>query len=64
VLTTVARRREDDLRIALGIPTHVEVVAVVPLGWPATPFGTPRRRSLSEVTFLDRWGTPWAAADG
>lgn len=63
VLTTVARRREDDLHIALGIPSEVEVVALVPLGWPARPFGTPRRRQLSEITFLDRWGIPWAAAD-
>lgn len=58
VITTVARRRQAEIRELLGIPDSVEVVAVVPVGWPAAGFARLSRRPLAAVTFADRWGVP------
>lgn len=58
VLTTVARREEGSLRAALGIPEDVEVVALVPMGWPEGEAAPTRRRPVREVTFADGWGRP------
>jgi nitroreductase len=55
VLTTVARRQEARLRQALGVPAAVEVVALIPLGWPAHGFTSMRRRPLDEVVFAEAW---------
>jgi nitroreductase len=64
-LTTVHHRfRHDEVRALLGVPTDVEVVALVPLGYPTGTFGRPPRRPVTDVAYADRWGayfTPWAA---
>ncbi len=56
-LTTVFASVEAELREVLDIPPHVHLAALVPLGYPKRPFRTTRRRPVSEVAFLDRWGT-------
>lgn len=59
-LTTVHHRfRHDDIRSLLGVPTEVEVAALIPLGYPRGAFGHPPRRPVSEVAFSDRWGAPF-----
>jgi nitroreductase len=40
----------------LGIPQEVEVVAMTPLGYPASEGGTPKRKEISEFVFHDRYG--------
>jgi nitroreductase len=55
-LTTLHRGFEDALRALLAIPGSVEVVALVPLGYPRDRFGPTRRKPVEEVTFVDRWG--------
>jgi nitroreductase len=55
-LTTVFRSAEARLRAVLDIPDHVHVAALLPLGYPLRPFRPARRRPVSEVLFLDRWG--------
>jgi nitroreductase len=59
-LTTLHRAFEDELKTLLEIPAHVEVAAVVPLGYPVDRFGPTRRKPLGEVAFRDRWGRPLA----
>jgi nitroreductase len=59
-LTTLHRGFEDALKSLLGIPPEVEVASIVPLGHPVDRFGPTRRKSVDEVTFLDRWGAPFS----
>ncbi len=56
VLTTIHKYYEDEVKEILGIPDEVETVALIPLGYPATPFGPTNRKSVEEVTFYERWG--------
>lgn len=58
VITTLHKRYEAEIKVLLGIPSDWETAALIPLGYPAskTPFGTPRRRPVEEVTYYERWG--------
>jgi len=58
-LTTLHRGFEGPLRTLLDIPAAVEVVALVPLGYPRDRFGPTRRKPVAEVAFADRWGRPF-----
>ena len=40
----------------LGVSKGVEVVAMTPLGYPATEGVTPKRKDISEFVFFDRYG--------
>ena len=46
----------------LGIPTDLDVLAIVPFGYPARPVGKgkKRRKALSEVAHRERFGNPFA----
>ena len=57
-LTTVFHGADAALRAAVGMPDHIHIAALVPLGYPLRPFRETTRRPLEEVVFLDRWGTP------
>ncbi len=59
VLTTSTRRNEKAIRQVLGLPADVVFVALIPMGYPARRYGPPRRKPVEEVTFGDRWGTPF-----
>ncbi|HXG42108.1 MAG TPA: nitroreductase family protein [Dehalococcoidia bacterium] len=56
VLTTLHRVREREVRQLLGIPDEWETMALIPLGWPAVPFGPVRRLPVEEVVYWERWG--------
>jgi nitroreductase len=58
-LTTLPTVLADDLRGAVGLPDHVQPVAVVPLGWPARPLGPPRREPVAEHAHRERYGAGW-----
>jgi nitroreductase len=62
VLTTLARRADPAVRAALDVPDGVEVVALVPLGWPEGGFPATRRRPVAEVAFAETWGRPLGEA--
>ena len=51
-LTTTHLRREAEIKELLGIPEHVETVALTPLGYPRGRFGPADRRPAAEVTSL------------
>ena len=56
-LTTTHIRREQEIKDLLGIPEHVETVALTPLGYLRGRFGPTDRRPLSEVSSYNRWGS-------
>ena len=58
-LTTLPVAFGAELGTALDLPTAVQPLAVVPLGWPARPLGPPRRRPVSEKAHRERYGAPW-----
>jgi nitroreductase len=50
--------QEEPLRDLLGIPESIRVVGLFPLGYPAEEKQQgPKRRSLEEICFVDKWGT-------
>jgi nitroreductase len=57
-LTTVFLSAESDMRRVVGIPDHVHIAALVPLGYPLRPFRVTTRKPVDQVAFLDRWGNP------
>ena len=55
VLTTLHIRHEAEIKALLGIPGHVQTVALVPIGHPARRHGRPRRIPAAERTHAERW---------
>lgn len=51
----------DALRPLLGIPESLDVVAVVPFGYPVQPAGQgkKKRKALREIAHRERYGTPF-----
>lgn len=56
VLTTVAIAQEPELKQLLGIPPHVAVCAIVPLGRPVQQLSRLRRKPVSDIAVRERWG--------
>ena len=56
VLTTTHKGREAQVKELLGIPEHIETMALIPLGYPQGRFGPTNRKPAEEVTFWDNWG--------
>jgi nitroreductase len=42
----------------LGVPENVEVVAMTPLGFPASGSPAPKRKEISEFVFYERYANP------
>lgn len=55
-LTTVHRIREREVKEVLGIPEDVHTWCMIPVGHPLGRWGEAKRRPVTEVTHLDRWG--------
>ena len=51
----------DRVKKVLDIPAGLDVLAILPFGYPARPVGQgkKRRKSLSEVAHLERYGRPF-----
>jgi len=58
-ITTNHIRCEDEVKAVLGIPEEVQTFAMMPIGYPTGKFGPVSRRPTAEVTYFDRWGSPW-----
>ncbi|GIX48916.1 MAG: nitroreductase [Candidatus Tectimicrobiota bacterium] len=63
-ITTLAVAEEPRIQALLGIPRHVAVCAVVPLGKPARPLRRLRRKPVAAFARLERWDGPPLAAEG
>jgi nitroreductase len=52
----------DQVKPLLGVPAALDVVAIVPFGYPARPVGRgrKRRKALREVAHRERYGQPFA----
>jgi nitroreductase len=55
-ITTLAVAREPEVQALLGIPRHVAVCAVVPLGRPQRQLKKLKRKPVPEFAMLERWG--------
>jgi len=61
-ITTLAVAQEPKIQALLGIPSHVAVAAVMPLGRPVKQLTKLKRKPVEEFATLERWGgTPLAA---
>ena len=54
-------RTLDPVRPILGVPDDVDLVALLPFGYPATPVGQGKkqRKPASETVSGERWGEPF-----
>jgi nitroreductase len=55
-ITTLAAAEEPKLQELLGIPRHVAVAAVMPLGRPVQRLSKLTRKAVAEFTMRERWG--------
>jgi Nitroreductase len=55
-ITTLPVSQEPKLQALLGLPSHVAVAAVMPLGRPTTRLTKLKRKPVSEFATLERWG--------
>lgn len=51
-----------EVKALLGIPAALDLLAIIPFGYPAHPVGQGRkkRNSLVEIAHQERWGQPYA----
>jgi nitroreductase len=47
--------KEDEVKSILGVPKHVRVVALSPLGYPSTDAGMRSRKSIDEITCFEMY---------
>ena len=57
-ITTLAVAQEPKVQELLGIPRHVAVCAIMPLGRPTKQLTKLKRRAVPEFATLERWGGP------
>jgi nitroreductase len=57
-ITTLAAAREPEVQALLGLPAHVALAAVMPLGRPVKTITKLRRKPVEEFAVLERWGGP------
>ena len=61
-ITTLAVAQEPKIQALLGLPPHVAVAAVMPLGRPVRALTRLRRKAVPEFAMHERWGGPPLAA--
>lgn len=51
----------DQINPLLGIPADLDVVAILPFGYPAANIGQgkKKRKPVAEIAFRERWGEPF-----
>ncbi|MDH5675930.1 MAG: nitroreductase family protein [Myxococcales bacterium] len=54
-LTTVHRAFGREIDQYLGLPEKIPSSAMLPIGWPRGRYGRPRRKSVDEVLFFERF---------
>jgi nitroreductase len=57
-ITTMAVAGEPEIQQLLGIPEHVAVAAIMPLGRPVRRVDKLRRKPVSDFATLERWDGP------
>jgi len=59
VLTTNHTIAEEEIKQVLNLPPEFRTFALMPIGFPERNFGPVKRRGVSDVAMLDRYGTPF-----
>jgi nitroreductase len=59
VLTFLHALHEDEVKQVLQLPAEIRTYAMLPIGYPTDNFGPVKRKSIREVTCLDRYGHRW-----
>ncbi|MCE5290437.1 MAG: nitroreductase family protein [Nocardiaceae bacterium] len=54
-MTTWHTMFEQEFKSILAVPGHVNIYAIVPVGWPAGKFGPVSRRPAAEAIRWERW---------
>lgn len=57
-ITTLVAAQEPAVQALLGLPAHVALAAVMPLGRPVKAITKLRRKPVEEFATLERWGGP------
>jgi nitroreductase len=57
-ITTLAVAQEPKIQALLGLPPHVAVAAVMPMGRPAQRLTRLKRKPVEEFAVKERWGGP------
>lgn len=55
-ITTLAIAQEPQLQALLGLPSHVAVCAIMPLGRPVRQLRRLKRKPVSDFAMIERWG--------
>jgi nitroreductase len=63
-ITTLAVAQESKVQALLGLPSHVAVAAVMPLGRPVKQLTKLKRMTVPEFARLERWEGPPLTAPG
>jgi nitroreductase len=58
VITTLAVAQEPKIQELLGIPVHVAVAAIMPMGRPVRQLTRLTRKSVPDLAKLERWSGP------
>jgi nitroreductase len=58
VITTLAVAQEPKIQELLGIPAHVAVAAIMPMGRPVRQLTRLKRKSVPNLAKLERWNGP------
>jgi nitroreductase len=53
--TTMHMTAEPTVREVLGLPDHIRIAAMIPIGWPAGEFGPVNRRPVEDFVHRNRW---------
>jgi len=63
-LTAITTQYEDEVRAILGLPEHIITYALIPIGYPQGKFGPVMRVPVEQVTWRNRYSTPFNKPGG
>jgi len=58
-LTSVTTQYEAEVKAILGLPEYITTYAMIPIGYPMGRFGPVRRVPVEQITWRNRYGTPF-----
>jgi nitroreductase len=58
-LTSITTQYEDEVKAILDLPDYISTYAMIPIGYPLGKFGPVTRVPVEQVTWHNRFGTPF-----
>jgi nitroreductase len=62
-MTTMLSPREAETKALLGVPAQYQIIALIPLGYPADGFKRPYRKPIWPRLHDGKWDRPWSKAE-